>query len=152
MTPDKWHAGMLALAAAFPDRDELPEVKAARSRIYRATLGDLSDEAWTHAVTEAVKNERWFPTVKALRDYAAGAPSPRAALPAPRSPEQVEQDREAARQSIREGLDRIARETGLPLPTSRPGLTRAIEARPIQDSDERREELRRQAAEITQEG
>lgn len=110
MTRDDFERGMTALAAAFPDREELPEVKAARGRIYRATLIDLEPKAWQHAVTEAVRREEFFPTVAKLRQYAAAAVSSAPALPAPRSPEQIEASRDDARANLRGGLDIVRRE------------------------------------------
>src|ERR1700741_2138078 len=98
---------MKELAASFPDRD-LPEaVLETRGDVYRRELGGLTDEAWLFAVREAIRNERWFPTVAALLEYSdsAGAPQPVAGLL--EAPVRTEEERERAREVAREALDKI---------------------------------------------
>jgi hypothetical protein len=160
LNDEAWGRGMLALIVAFPARDEAPEVVSERGRIYREHLDDISDHAWAHAVRESIERERWFPTVAALRDYAASAPPERKALPTPRSPEAVSESRETARQALKVGLGTLESELSARgvLPPGRrlseaarglPGqFARVGNSGPIHDSEERREELRRQAAEI----
>jgi hypothetical protein len=112
--------GMSDLAVAFPaGREEDAQIANERGRIYRQHLDDLTDAAFAYAVSQAIARERWFPTVAALREYAAGAPPPAGALPAPRSPEAIEASREEARANARGGLEIIRRELeakGVPVP------------------------------------
>ena len=106
MKNETWIKGMSELAANFPDRD-LPEaVLATRGDVYRRELGDLSDETWLFAVREALRNERWFPSVAILLEYADGAGAPRIAdLLPPHRP--TEEEREAIRRGAAEMLDKI---------------------------------------------
>jgi len=103
--------GMSDLAVAFPaGREEDAKIASERGRLYRQHLDDLTDEAFAYAVGQAVKHERWFPTVAALREYAAAAPPPAGALPAPRSPEQIEAVREEGRANTARGMEIFRRE------------------------------------------
>lgn len=146
MTDSGWAAGIAKLLVAFPDRDQSAGVLQARGQVYREHLEDLSDEAWFWAVSEAVKGERWFPTVAALRDYAESyTPAGYKLLPPARTEEQREADRAEARRGvemIREALKR--------LPPAPVGLRPAEKREPalVHASDERLDELRRQAEEI----
>lgn len=83
MTDREWVEGMKQLVVAFPDRDLPPEVLESRGETYRRHLDDLTGAQWAHAVAEAVKSERWFPTIAALRDIAEGYMPPMVCLPAP---------------------------------------------------------------------
>jgi len=87
MTDDDWRAGYGRLRLAFPPpADTTREVAAARGRVYREALDDLSPVAWRHAVTLALQRERFFPTIALLRDYAADYVAP-ALPPGPTCPE-----------------------------------------------------------------
>lgn len=98
MTEEAWTEGMAMLAVAFPTREEDPRAAALRGRVYREALDDLTDGAWLTAVREAIRDERWFPSVAALREYAEAAAPPPLALPAPqRTPEQEAEARSIAR-------------------------------------------------------
>jgi hypothetical protein len=45
-----------------------------RGKVYREALDGLTDESWLYAVREAVRCEKWFPSVAGLLDYANDAP------------------------------------------------------------------------------
>lgn len=49
-----------------------PEHAAARGRVYREHLDDLTEGQWAHAVQERIKGQRFFPTVSELREAASG--------------------------------------------------------------------------------
>lgn len=56
----------------------------ARGKVYRSHLDDLDGRQWEFAVSEAIKRQRFFPTVSELRAYAADwepPPLPRIAPP-----------------------------------------------------------------------
>jgi hypothetical protein len=143
-----WVRGIGDLAVSFPDRDQDPEVLEARGGVYRRELGSLSDEAWLYAVREAIRNERWFPTIAVLLDYAARAPiaAPSAALPDDtRTPEEKREDAKRLLEVVRAAYEeRVATLPPRPIVTTPPPGGREVIA-----SDERLDELRRQAREIT---
>lgn len=76
MTNEGWLKGLEELMAAFPDRDLPEEVLEKRGEIYRRELAGLTDEQWRFAVSEAIKSERWFPTVHSLLEFAESAGAP----------------------------------------------------------------------------
>lgn len=146
MRDESWVEGMRELAATFPDRD-LPEaVLATRGDVYRRELGGLSDEAWLFAVRESIRNERWFPTVATLLEYAegAGSPQPVAGLLPPHRP--TEEEREARRREAAAQLDKIK---AIPLPpTERPRAAYRDPAAPLVITDEKLDRARAQARQI----
>lgn len=122
MTDGAFKAGMAQMAVTFPSSDEDASVKGARSQVYRRILDHLTDEAWLYAVEQALRHDRWFPAPAILLDYAEEY-VPKNALPEPRSLEELEQSREAARANVKAGLELIrkaALERGLVLPPSNP--------------------------------
>lgn len=141
-----WAEGMAALQkSGLPGWPTESQESAGRADLYRRHLDDLSDDAWIFAVREAITNERWFPTVAALRDYASSYTSARAFLPEPRrTPEQVEADRKEARRGLE--LVKAAMESAQPVAQVTMPVAKAMP--PIEASDERLAELRQQAEEI----
>lgn len=141
MTDAAWADGWEILRVCCQDREMTAEDRAVRSRCYRLDLNHLSDEQWAYAVTLA-RRDRWFPTIADLLRHAADfqhvtTPSTRLLTMG-----EIESQREAGRQSAREGLEMIEAELakqGIRVP--RPG--RAV----VHVREERLEELRAQAAE-----
>jgi hypothetical protein len=110
-----WARGMAELQkSGLPGWPTDPKESAMRAELYRRHLDDLGEDAWLHAVAEAVRHERWFPTVAALRDYAAGWVPEFKLLPPPRrTEEQLIEAREAARRGLVLVMAAVA-ERGLP--------------------------------------
>jgi len=157
MTNEAWLVGLKRLVLAFPDRDMSEGYAQERGNLYRPHLDDLADAAWLHAVAEAVRHERWFPTVAALRDYTAGWTPTQPLLPG-RTPEQIEADLAERRESARAGAAMLragleargllpAGETLKPMPSERPEQARDPVMANTGD-ETRLAELRRQADEI----
>lgn len=72
MTDESWATGYGELVLAFRDVIKRgAEESAARGAVYRKHLDALSDGAWLHAVSEAIRESEWFPTVAELREWAA---------------------------------------------------------------------------------
>jgi hypothetical protein len=72
VTDRAWVAGYLELTLAFPSKSGERKAEAeARGRLYRKHLGHLSDGAWLHSVSEAIRTEGFFPTVAVLLDLAS---------------------------------------------------------------------------------
>lgn len=145
-----WVDGMRDLAVSFPSQDQDQEVLEKRGEIYRRELGSLSDDAWLYAVRESIRNERWFPTVAQLLDYAGRAPvmAPAAALPDDtRTPDEKRADAARMLDTIKAEL--AAREAELPptpVVTPPPEPTVVV----LDRYPERLDELRRQAREIVE--
>lgn len=140
MTDHSWNQGLQDLLAAFPDRDLDPAMLARRGEVYRRELGHLTDAQWLHAVSEALRSERWFPPVSALLEFAATAPRPMV----PWLPESTLSPDER-RALMREGMATIRAEMearGMPLDV--------LPAMPAgrSEREERLAELRDQAAVI----
>jgi hypothetical protein len=70
MTDKAWAQGYGELVLAFPLRGSGADESAARGAVYRKHLDELSDGAWLHAVSRAISEATWFPTVSSLRDFA----------------------------------------------------------------------------------
>jgi len=137
VTDEAWTAGMRDLVAMLPDASPTDEaVKEHRSRLYRQHLDHLADEAWLFAVAEAIRLERWFPTVAALWEYGRDFQPQYPALPRARRDEERELGRADAVRGVdlcRAAFERATGEKAPPLATfPRVELTA-----------ERREELKR---------
>lgn len=76
-----------------------------RGQVYRRELDGLADEAWFFAVREAIRNERWFPTVAALLEYAEAAGAPLAPVAGRIEEHRMTPEERAA--SARRGLELI---------------------------------------------
>src|SRR4030095_12131178 len=100
MTDKAFREGIAAMLVAFPDREKSPNELALRSQVYRRVLDHLTDEAFLYAVSEALRYERWFPVPSMLIDYSDDYVSNKA-LPEPRTPEQLEESRERARENVK---------------------------------------------------
>jgi hypothetical protein len=142
---------MRDLAVSFPSQDQDPEVLRVRGAVYLRELGSLTDEAWLYAVQEAIRNERWFPTVAALLEYASRAPqapfrADRALPEDTRTPEEIQAEK---RETAKRGLELVkaAYEERIATLPPRPLVSLPREDR-IAWSDERLDELRKQAQEI----
>lgn len=163
MTDKAWAEGMAALRlAGLSGWPSDARGSQARGRVYRDALDDLTDDQWLHAAREAARNEvQWFPTPGKLREYASSWRNTRM-LPAPSAEELEaaderaraarEQEREAARAAARKGLELVRAAVGIkaPLVGAMPRATPA-EGAPVVLTDARRDELKRQAAQITRE-
>lgn len=147
MKDEQWIRGMSELAASFPDRDLPEQVLAVRGDVYRRELDHLDGDRWLFAVREAIRNERWFPTVAALLEYAesAGAPPVAGLLPPPR---RTEEEKERDRQAARAAIEEIRRIVGNVPPPAKRFPAKVDADRPIEDTNERRDLLKRQAQEI----
>jgi hypothetical protein len=99
MTDAAFKAGMAQLAVTFPNADEEPAVKGARSQVYRRILDYMSDAEFAYAVDEALRYEKWFPTPASLISYADEYAPPVKALPAV-SPAELETRRENHKQQM----------------------------------------------------
>jgi len=88
------------LAFAYPGYGASEQEQAERSRVYRRHLDDLGDEPWLYAVAYAIKADRHFPAIAALRAYAEAYRPTLPMLPPARSPEQMAEDREVARRGL----------------------------------------------------
>jgi hypothetical protein len=148
MRDEAWVDGMRDLAVAFPTQDQDPNVLRARGAVYLRELGNLTDEAWLYAVREAIRNERWFPTVNVLLDYAARAPQPPSRTVLPDDTRTSEERRADAKRLLEQLRQAIGQDGADSEPTN--GLTRAIPPKPVVATEERMTELRRQAAAIQQ--
>jgi len=101
----------------LPDAVSDPQIKADRAGLYREHLDELADAPWLHAVREAVRHERWFPTIAALLDYAgAWRPPVSGLLPERRTPEEREEDRALARRGLELVKAAVASVPRLPAP------------------------------------
>lgn len=110
-----------------------PAISSERARAYRRHLDALSDGQWYHAVTEAIRSLKWFPTVHELLEFGESYnPGYRQLGPA-RTNEQVEIDRETAKRGIALIREKCA-EIGLDLPKSGPQVL-------VEVSPERKREL-----------
>lgn len=98
-----WVDGMAELLASFPSQDQDEAVLAKRGEVYRRELGSLTDEAWLYAVREAIRSERWFPTVAVLLEHARRAPAPTATM-IPSDTRTVEEKRADFRRGFEEQL------------------------------------------------
>jgi len=145
---------MADLVATLPDSSPTDEdLREHRARVYRGQLDHLPDEVWLFAVGEAIRCERWFPTVAALREYgerpqrteltqfvANGFPGVHPALP----PAADDTQREIGRVEAKRGVElcRAAYEEAMrrkaPTVASFPRVELEIEL-----TEERREELKR---------
>lgn len=116
MTDPVWQEGLRQLALAFPDRAHTKEFMARRGDLYRTHLDDLTDDAWLHAVAEAIRYEEWFPTVALLRKYSEAFYPPGHLLPpVRRTPEEIA----AGKAEARNGLELIraeCRKRGIDVP------------------------------------
>lgn len=145
MTDEAWIRGWTELAATLPDKDQEPVVLGVRGQVYRRELGKLTDQSWLYAVSEAVRNERWFPTVACLLDYANDAPETRdAAMLKAYVPTDQDRDKakEAARRGVemcREAFERVTGEKAPPIKSMPKVVTL---------TDQRRAELEKHKAEI----
>lgn len=76
VSEEAWNRGMLELAL-LPAREESDRMVAMRAEVYRRELQPyLTDHEWTHAVSEVLRSQEWFPTIYLLADLAKGAPLP----------------------------------------------------------------------------
>lgn len=91
---------MAELVATLPSQEVGAVHAEVRGRIYREELSRLTDAQWSFAVREAIRRERWFPTVAALREYAAEYQVPTKLLGPGRSDDQRDLDREEARRGL----------------------------------------------------
>lgn len=168
MTDHAWDEGYSLLEANLRDTDKTPAMKALRGATLRAAMDHLSDERWGVVVQQALRSASgWFPVLGELEGYAAALPatssitfvptgngrvrrviteaSPASALPEDtRAPEERRED-------ARRLLDQVVvavteREKQLP-PT--PFVTQP-EPVVVVLSDERLDELRRQARAIAE--
>ena len=151
MKDHAWARGMAELQkSGLPGWPTDPQESAMRAELYRRHLDDLGEDAWLHAVAEAVRQGRWFPLVEALRGYAAEwAPAQPLLPPARRSEEQLAEAREAARRGL-ELVRAAVAERGLPAGEpvrSMPG-TEPREATLVRTTAAKRAELERQRQEI----
>jgi hypothetical protein len=148
MQDGTWVKGMAELVVSFPAADQDQEVLRARGAVYRRELGSLTDEAWLYAVRESIRNERWFPTVAQLLDYAGRAPvmAPSAALPD--DTRTVEEKRADASRLLAQIKGAVKeREKDLP-PTPIVTAQRESVVVDLEASSERLDELRRQREQI----
>jgi hypothetical protein len=151
MTDESWTTGMHALVVAFPDREMNRGYASDRGALYRHHLNHLTDEAWMHAVSEAIRTERWFPTIAALLDLAGEY---RPALlyigPAKRTEEEAEEARAQARRGL-ELVKQAVAERVKKLPPA-PAPSPLPEANVVVAHDDRLDKLRQQAKVIVDGG
>lgn len=101
MTDAAWAKGMADLVAMLPDSSTSDEtVREHRASLYRRILDYLSDDAWLHAVSEAIARERWFPSVAVLREYGESFTPSYPALPPARDVATREADRAEAKRGL----------------------------------------------------
>lgn len=140
MKSEHWLEGLKRLAAALPSQDQSQELLAERGQVYRDRLDHLSEAQWAHAVNRALDEERWFPPIAALLQYAAEIPAPRSL---------AERSGMSEAELARNAEFRARREQRLlngqtPTPEERPaGTVLTVEA-----TDERRKALEIQRATI----
>lgn len=137
---------MAQLVACCASADLTPEMAALRGKCYREDLSDLTDDAWAYAVRRA-RQQRWFPSVDELREFAAEARVVTGFLPpARRSAEEMETDRQVAAEGLK--LIKAAVRDSV-TETNRLSAT-PVKALPyeVRVADDRLEVLRKQAKEI----
>lgn len=148
MTDEAWVRGFGELILAFPNREQTTVEATARAQLYRKHLDTLSDEQWGYAVRLAILRDGWFPTVARLLEFGESYTPPAAGYlgPAPRTQEQEQVDREAARKGL-ELVKAAVAERGLPIlpPPSMP------EPVVVVAHDDRLDDLRRQREKILSE-
>lgn len=75
ITEAAWKKGMVELTL-LPSAEEDQAESAFRGSIYQREIQPrLNDNQWRHAVSEAIRNERWFPSVAALMAYGLACPA-----------------------------------------------------------------------------
>jgi hypothetical protein len=143
-----WIKGMALLVANLKAPDLTPQMATLRGDTYRRKLGHLSDEVWLYAVDAALEEPGgWFPGIGDLLDFASRAPipAPAAALPDDtRTPDEKREDAKRGLEIVKAAYEeRVATLPPRPI-VSTPRPTEIIA------SDERLDELRRQARAIAE--
>lgn len=130
MTDKAWADGMAEFQRVgmpgWPYEDQA--ISSERAKAYRRHLDSLSDGQWYHAVREAIRNCKWFPTVHELIDFGESYNPGYKQLGPARSNEQVEIDRETARKGVELIREHCAK-VGLVLPKSGPNVVEVSEDR-----------------------
>lgn len=169
MTDHGWDEGYSLLEANLRDTDKTPAMKALRGATLRAAMDHLTDEQWGVVVQQALRSESgWFPVLGELEAYAAALPPTGSvmfvptedgrvrrviteATPAPALTDETrtpEERREDAKRLLDQVVAAVTeREKHLP-PT--PVVTQPEPAALVVLSDERLDELRRQARAIAE--
>lgn len=135
-----FRVGLHALAVAF-NREMSEDLR----DVYREALGGMSNDQFRSAVREVILAERFFPPPAVLLGYGRDA----ASASQPLLPPRTEEDREAGRLAAKAGLDAVkakyqeAAKKLPPAPTVTPAPSELVVA-----SDERMDELQRQKAAI----
>jgi hypothetical protein len=150
VTDHAWEEGMALLEANLRDADKTPAMKALRGATLRAALDHLTDRQWGAIVQEALRSPTgWFPVLGELEDYAERLPQEptTAALPDDtRTPEEKREDAKRGLEIVKAAFEeRVATLPPRPLVSTPPPGGHEVIA-----SDERLDELRRQAREITE--
>jgi hypothetical protein len=100
MTEESWIRGMAELSM-LPSKGTFPAQAQLLGQVYREELGHLTDEAWRFAVREAIRRDRWFPTVAALLEYSDEHVSNTRLLGPARPDGQRDLDREEAKRGLK---------------------------------------------------
>lgn len=167
MTDHGWDEGYSLLEANLRDTDKTPAMKALRGATFRAAMDHLSDEQWGVVVQQALRCESgWFPVLGELEAYAAALPPTgsvtfvptedgrvrRVITDAPAVPELPGETRtpDEKREDAKRGLEivKAAYEERVSTLPPRPIVSTPRPTEVIA-SDERLDQLRRQAREIT---
>ena len=134
MTDKAWAEGMAEFQRVgmpgWPYDDQA--ISSERARAYRRHLDTLSDGQWYHAVGEAIRACKWFPTVHELLDFGESYRPAYPMLGPARTHDQREIDRETARKGVELIREHCAK-VGLDLPRANVCL--------VEVSDERKREL-----------
>lgn len=149
MTDAAWMAGLALLhQAGLPGWPTDPAESEARSNTLRTLTDELSDAEWLHACTEAAKRERWFPVPATLRDYASTYVSLARMLGPARGEAQRQLDRAECERGLALVKAAVAERAKL-LPPA-PTVSLPPDPHLAVRTDERMDELRRQAEAITE--